>query len=268
MDTKSVYVGESGRSAHQRGLDHLNGAHSRDPKNPMVRHGEDFHNMVTGVPPFQMLVTRSFLRPLQRQVAESVSIEGGADDADQMLNSKAEWGGSKIPRITMEVGARVQQEDYRGGDQPKRRIEANHPQRANLPARPSTHQQGGRPEAAPPTSRESQGNLHLTHHPPGSSTIISAGGKALTLDQAKGKKRKKRDDTSTGAVRPSKGKEDTRQEPSSEPASRVRAQEEPAPKRTKVVQPSARNQPASRDIRAFFSSKGLPTDSSGDKVDT
>ena len=32
-----------------------------------------------------------------------------------MLNSKAEWGGSRIPRLTVEVGAKVKMAEYQGG---------------------------------------------------------------------------------------------------------------------------------------------------------
>ena len=117
------YIGESGRSGHQRGTDHLRGAKKRDPKNPMVRHGEDHHHMFQGIPPFKMEMTRSFLKPLQRQIAEAVTIERGANNADLMLNSKAEWGHSKIPRLTVEVGPKVAQADFRGRTQDSRRLD-------------------------------------------------------------------------------------------------------------------------------------------------
>ena len=38
------------------------------------------------------------------------------------MNSKSEWGGSRIPRLTLEVGERVHQEEYRGKGQASRKL--------------------------------------------------------------------------------------------------------------------------------------------------
>ena len=121
-EVKSTYIGESSRSAFQRGQEHLDGAHRGDPKNPLVRHAEDYHGMKEVVPPFRMEIARGFLKPLPRQICEAVAIEGGASGADMMLNSKAEWNGSRIPRLTVEVGATVNQQDFRGGAQVVRKL--------------------------------------------------------------------------------------------------------------------------------------------------
>ena len=69
-----------------------------------------------------MEIARGFLKYLPRQICEAVAIEGGASGADMMLNSKAEWNGSRIPRLTVEVGATVNQQDFRGGAQVVRKL--------------------------------------------------------------------------------------------------------------------------------------------------
>ena len=69
-----------------------------------------------------MEILKSFRKPLERMIAESVEIEKGS--ADVVMNSKGEWGGSRIPRITIEVGEKVLTEDFRGRKQGRRK--ANH----------------------------------------------------------------------------------------------------------------------------------------------
>ena len=45
-----------------------------------------------------------------------------ACDADLVMNSKSEWGSSRLPRLTLEVDEAVQQEDFRGAKQGRRPI--------------------------------------------------------------------------------------------------------------------------------------------------
>ena len=71
------------------------------------------------------MVIRSFQKPLERLVAESVMIEAGG--ADLIMNSKSEWGASRIPRLTLEVGERVTQVDFKGRKQEVRRINQHQP---------------------------------------------------------------------------------------------------------------------------------------------
>ena len=61
---------------------------------------------------FKMKFVKSHQRPLQRQVHESVEISRSV--ADKVMNSKGEWGGSKIPRINLEVGERVREDAEEG----------------------------------------------------------------------------------------------------------------------------------------------------------
>ena len=56
-----------------------------------------------------MKVVRSHKTPMTRQVHESVEIEYSS--AKIVMNSKGEWNGSRIPRIRIEVGDQLQEED-------------------------------------------------------------------------------------------------------------------------------------------------------------
>ena len=58
----------------------------------------------------KMVIMRIFRNSLSRQVSEAVSIEMG--QVDLALNSKAEWNSQRIPRLVLEVGARVIQADH------------------------------------------------------------------------------------------------------------------------------------------------------------
>ena len=96
------------------------GAKREDLKNPFIKHSKEHHAMEKGCVEFNMKVLRRFKTPLARQISEAVLIESSR--ADQVLNSKGEWGGSRLPRLTVEVGDRVSQVEYQGKAQPSRRL--------------------------------------------------------------------------------------------------------------------------------------------------
>ena len=91
----------------------------------MLKHWEECHSEEEKEPTFSMQVVRTFLKPLQRQVAESVAITNC--EADFRMNSKNEWGAAKIPRIVIELGSKVIQEEWKGKRQQKRKIEFARP---------------------------------------------------------------------------------------------------------------------------------------------
>ena len=59
-----------------------------------------------------MKVVRSHMTPLARQIHESVEIEWS--QAKIILNSKGEWNGSRIPRVRVEVGEKLEDEEFEG----------------------------------------------------------------------------------------------------------------------------------------------------------
>ena len=61
---------------------------------------------------FEMNLEKSFKKPLERQVREGVQLE--MCTADIVMNSKAEWNGSRIPRIIIEEREK-QTEDKESG---------------------------------------------------------------------------------------------------------------------------------------------------------
>ena len=61
---------------------------------------------------FTMKVIRSHRTPLTRQIHESVEIENSS--ANILMNSKGEYNGSKIPRIVIEVGDKLENEEWPG----------------------------------------------------------------------------------------------------------------------------------------------------------
>ena len=81
-----------------------------DPKNALVKHSMEHHQDLETHPPFSMKVLGRYKTALQRQVAEAVFIDN--NQADIIMNSKGEWNGSKLPRVVLEIGDKVNQLDY------------------------------------------------------------------------------------------------------------------------------------------------------------
>ena len=65
------------------------------------------------------------------------------------MNSKAEWGSFRLPRLTLEVGEAVQQEDFRGAKQGRRPIARQGAK--HLPPNPSEVKDDDVPPLATPT---------------------------------------------------------------------------------------------------------------------
>ena len=116
------YYGETGRAANTRGKEHSEGVGRGDINHPIVKHMIEHHGgMEKTKPEWRMRVLRVFKKPLQRQVAEGCLIE--KSNIEMKLNSKSEWHSARLPRLQVEVGSKVDQEEYRGTRQPKRYLE-------------------------------------------------------------------------------------------------------------------------------------------------
>ena len=76
-------------------------------KHAMIHHGGELEEE-----DLEMGVVEQHRSPLSRQVHEGVALE--TNGADIILNSKAEWNSSGMPRIIIEHGE-VQEEDKEGG---------------------------------------------------------------------------------------------------------------------------------------------------------
>ena len=97
------YIGETSRSGYERGLEHLDKLTSLSNKSMMLRHvldnhqGEEISEVRWGMEIIQF--KRS---AFERQIKEAVLIQQESEK-HHILNSKAEWNQSKIPRFAMKV---------------------------------------------------------------------------------------------------------------------------------------------------------------------
>ena len=104
---RADYTGETSRTAYLRGKEHIEGLNNKNPENALWKHCVQHHGEQTVE--FSMKVLRSHRSPLTRQIQESVEISNS--QAKVIMNSKGEWNGSKIPRIVIEVGKDIQEEE-------------------------------------------------------------------------------------------------------------------------------------------------------------
>ena len=104
---KAEYTGESSRTAYLRGKEHIEGLENEKEKNALWKHCCQEHGMKKV--DFSMKVLRGHKTPLTRQIQEGVEIE--FSEAKIIMNSKGEWNGSRIPRIVIEVGEDVLDDD-------------------------------------------------------------------------------------------------------------------------------------------------------------
>ena len=86
------YYGESSRSLYQRGREHLAEIDGGAVSHPLVAHFWFEHK---GEKQSFILRGTSFHKTaIERQVLESIRIEGGLKDPEELLNLKSEWAGS------------------------------------------------------------------------------------------------------------------------------------------------------------------------------
>ena len=104
------YCGESARTAYLRGKEHKQGQEKMRSDNPLHKHDMIFHEGVAGQ--YTMKVLRKHKKPLARQIQEATTIDNTT--AQIVMNSKGEYLGARVPRITVEMGAKHYSEDYRG----------------------------------------------------------------------------------------------------------------------------------------------------------
>ena len=101
--TVAKYIGETSRSAYERGLEHLDNLASLSTKSPMLRHileqheGCDFSGVKWG-----MKIVSSMRTAFERQIGEAVLIQKEVSKS-HMLNSRAEWNQSSLPKITTKM---------------------------------------------------------------------------------------------------------------------------------------------------------------------
>ena len=100
--TKSIYIGESSRSAYQRGLQHMyalknprNHANNAFCKHILEYHRGESHKDIN----FKVDVVKTFKRPMDRQIWEGVEIHGAKRDI--LMNSKLDHYQPAVGRIVI-----------------------------------------------------------------------------------------------------------------------------------------------------------------------
>ena len=104
---RSEYTGETSRTGYLRGREHLDGLDKKKEDNPLWKHCAVVHNGEKVS--FKMKIVRSHKTPLTRQIHEAVEINYSS--AANVMNSKGEWNGAKIPRVVIEVGKDIQEDE-------------------------------------------------------------------------------------------------------------------------------------------------------------
>ena len=99
-----VYVGESSRSAYERGFEHLNNYTSLNSKSHMLRHiVEDHGDQEMDTIKWGMFIIEYKRTAFERQIGKAVKIQQTAKDK-KILNSRSEWNQSALPSLVIKIG--------------------------------------------------------------------------------------------------------------------------------------------------------------------
>ena len=94
-----VYVGETGRSIHERAKEHQQDAQTHKIESHMYKHWKIEHPELEEQPKFKIKIVASFRDALSRQISESVRIDMRGEN---VLNSRTEYSRCTIPRLTID----------------------------------------------------------------------------------------------------------------------------------------------------------------------
>jgi hypothetical protein len=100
VEESSIYYGETGRSAYERGTEHTRDVRKEDENSPLWKHCEIVHGGEHV--DFVMSVTGNFIGAEERQINEGAHVTESR--ANRILNSKSEWNQPPIFRIVIETG--------------------------------------------------------------------------------------------------------------------------------------------------------------------
>ena len=110
---KAEYQGETSQTLYQRGKKHLDELRTGLSSNCMVIHN-DVHHARSREMHFRMEGIKSFKKPLDRQVNESLRIQGSAATVDIIMNSGSEWRADALPRASFGAPGLAARRDVRG----------------------------------------------------------------------------------------------------------------------------------------------------------
>ena len=100
------------RTAFERGEEHLDGMKRQDMRNRLWKHFQIHHGGELRREDLEMKVLETHRSPLSRQIHEGVEIE--VNKADLLMNSKSEWNQSRLPRIVIESGETLMEDEESG----------------------------------------------------------------------------------------------------------------------------------------------------------
>ena len=95
---RKIYIGNTGKTGHSRMKEHEKKLNRKDKSSCLYKHVVNEHTEGE-TPVFKMKTLSTHRTNLQRMIAEGISIERvQKENPDQLLNSKAEWGRTKLVR--------------------------------------------------------------------------------------------------------------------------------------------------------------------------
>ena len=97
------YIGESARSSHESGREHISDLENLRSCSHMLKHFVEAHeDDELGDMNFMMKVVKFHKTAFERQISESVLIQSNRNH--NLLNSRAEFNRCALPRITLKMG--------------------------------------------------------------------------------------------------------------------------------------------------------------------
>ena len=112
------YIGQTSRTLYERAHEHVSAMKNFDLSSMMLKHWSIVHNELEFPPKFRFRVIRCHADPLTRLIHESIKIMDGVS-----MNSKAEWRGYKVPRLTVELSEKEAKSNLEKSDEIDRREE-------------------------------------------------------------------------------------------------------------------------------------------------
>ena len=93
------YIGETSRSAQERGQEHLRDLKDYEPGSHFLKHIIQHHMNSPETVEFRMKILSSYFTPFSRQIAEAVKIN--RNKGPYLLNSKSEYNRCGLPSIRL-----------------------------------------------------------------------------------------------------------------------------------------------------------------------
>ena len=105
-----LYIGETSRSAYERGQEHLKDFEFKRTKSHYLRHAVECHPTVQPEKlKFKMKILSCHRSAFERQIREAVMID--IFSGPNLMNSKIEYSRCALPKITLNMGNKQQKED-------------------------------------------------------------------------------------------------------------------------------------------------------------